>query len=71
MSLFIISGTLPTINLPIKSHPSSRKLFFPDVILVSNCHGCKGEAIKSIPYYMRDVIYKTVEPSHLKKLQII
>ena len=33
--------------------------------------GCKGEAIKLIPYYMKDIIYKTVKPSQLKKLQII
>ena len=45
--------------------------FFSDVVLVSNYHGCKGETIKLIPYYMVDIIYKTVKPSHLKKLQII
>ena len=44
---------------------------FSDVVLVSNYHGCKGEAIKLISYYMIDIIYKTVKPSHLKKLQII
>ena len=44
---------------------------FSDVVLVSNYHGCKGEAIKLIPYYMTDIIYKTVKPSHLKKLQVI
>ena len=26
---------------------------------------------KAIPYYMIDIIYKTVKPSQLKKLQII
>ena len=30
-SLFIILGKLPTLNLPIKSHPSLRQLFFSDV----------------------------------------
>ena len=44
---------------------------FSDVVLVSNYHGCKGEAIKLIPYYMTDIIYKTAKPSHLKKLQVI
>ena len=29
------------------------------------------EARKLIPYYMIDFIYKTVTPSHLKKLQIL
>ena len=38
-----------------------------DVILVSNYHGCKEEAIKLIPYYMIDIIYKTVKSSLLKK----
>ena len=31
----------------------------------------QGEAIRLIPYYMIDVIYKNVKPPHLKKLQII
>ena len=30
----------------------------------------QGEAIKLIPYYIIDIIYKTVKLSHLKKLQI-
>ena len=34
-------------------------------------HGRKGEAINLILHYMIDGIYKTVKPSHLKKLQII
>ena len=59
------------LKLPIKRHPSSRSLFFSDIVLVSNYHDCKGEAIKLIPYYMIDIIYKTVKPSRLKKLQII
>ena len=46
-------------------------LFFSDVILVSNCHGCKEEAINLIPHYLIDIIHKTVKPSHLEKLQII
>ena len=71
--LFITPGTLPTLDLPIKFHPSSRSLFFlfVDVVLVSNYYGCKREAIKLIPYYMIDIICKTVKPPHLKKLQII
>ena len=46
-------------------------LIFSDVILVSNCHGCKEEAINLIPHYLIDIIHKTVKPSHLEKLQII
>ena len=71
ISLFIIPNTLPTLKLPIKIHPSSRQSFSLDVVLVSNYHGCKGEEIQLIPYYMTDIIYKTVKPSHLKKLQVI
>ena len=40
---------------------------FSDVVLVSNYHGCEGEAIK----LMADIIYKTLKPSHLKIYQII
>ena len=38
---------------------------------MSNYHGCKGEATNLKPHYMIDIIYKTVNPSHLEKLQII
>ena len=38
---------------------------------MSNYHGGKGEVINLIPHYMLDIIYKTVEPSHLEKLQTI
>ena len=58
-------------NLPIKSHPSFRYLFFSDVILVSNYHDCKEEAINLIPHYFIDIIRKTVKPSNLEKLQIL
>ena len=44
---------------------------FSDVILVSNYHGCKEEAINLIPQYLKDIIHKLVKPSHLEKLQII
>ena len=44
---------------------------FSDVILVSNYHGCKEEAINLIPQYLIDIIHKLVKPSHLEKLQII
>ena len=64
--LLIIAGTPSTLELLIKSHPSSRLQFFSDVVLVSNYHGYKGEEIKLIPYYMIDIIYKTVKTSHLK-----
>ena len=70
-SIFIIPGTPPTLKLPIKSHASSRQLFFSDVFLISNYHGYKGEAIKLTPHNMIDIIYKTVMSSHLKKLKII
>ena len=33
---------------------------------MSNDHGCKREAIKLIPHYMIDIIYKTLQPSHLE-----
>ena len=32
---------------------------FSDIVLVSNYHGYKGEAIKLIPYYMIDITVKT------------
>ena len=38
---------------------------------MSNYRGYKGEAINSIPHYIIDIIYKTVRPSHLEKLQTI
>ena len=60
----MIPETLPTLNLPIKSHPPSRYLYFSDVILESDYHGYKGETIKLIPYYMADIIYKTIKLLH-------
>ena len=52
--LYLSFLILPTLNLPVKSHPSSRTLFFPDVILVSNYYGCKGGAISKyfMPFYL-------------------
>ena len=41
------------------------------IVLVSNYHGCKGEAMNLILNYLIDIIYKTVKPPHLKKLQIV
>ena len=38
---------------------------------MSNYHGCKGEAMNLILNYLIDIIYKTVKPPHLKKLQIV
>ena len=38
---------------------------------MSNYHGWKEEVINLIPHYLIDIIYKTVKPSHLEKLQII
>ena len=43
---------------------------FSDVVLISNYHGFKGKAMKLIPYYIIDIIYKSVTSSRLKKLQI-
>ena len=47
----------------------SGQLFFSDVVLVSNYHGCKGETINLIPHCLIDIVYKTVKPLHLEKLQ--
>ena len=54
-----------------KKPPFIKVVIFSDGVLVSNYHGCKGKAIKLIPYYMIDIIYETVKPSHLKYLQVI
>ena len=51
--------------------PVSVMLIKKHVVLVSNYHGCKGEALKLTPYYMIDIIYKTVKSSYLKKFQIV
>ena len=46
----LIPGTLPTLNLPIKSlHQGS--CVFSDVILVSNYHNYKGKTTKLPPYH--------------------
>ena len=45
--------------------------YFFWLVLVSNDHVCKGEAIKLTPYHLIDTNDKTVKLSHLKKLQII
>ena len=50
-SLFLISGTFPTLKLPKKAILHQRSNFFSDAILVSNYHGCKGGTIKLLPYY--------------------
>ena len=39
--------------------------------MIIKYHGCQGEAMQLIPYYLIDIIYKTVKPSYLKKLQVI
>ena len=74
-SLFIILGKLPALNLPIKSHPSFRQLFF---LMHSNfsvkllwLQSYKEQAISLIPRYLIDIIHKTVKPSYLEKLKII
>ena len=45
------SWQIPTLNLSIKSHPSSGTCVFPDVIPVSNYHSFKEKTIKSLPYH--------------------
>ena len=45
-------------------------LVFSYVILVSNCHGCKEEAMNLISHYLIDIIHKTAKPSHSQKLHI-
>ena len=70
-SLSIIHGKLPTLNIPIKSHPSLEQPLLSDIILVPNYHGCKEEIINLILHYLIDIICKTVKPSHLEKLKII
>ena len=47
----LIPDTLSTLNLSIKSHPSSGSCVFPDVISVSNYHSYKEETIKLLPYH--------------------
>ena len=42
----LIPGTLPTMNLSIRSHPSSGICVFPYVISVSDYHSCKEKTIK-------------------------
>ena len=46
----LFPGTLPTLNLPIKSHLSSGSCVFRDVILVLNYHSYK-EKTKLLPYH--------------------
>ena len=61
------SNFAPTCNKP----PFIKVAIFSDVVLISNYYGCKGVAIKLMPYYMINIIYKNVKPWRLKKLQII
>ena len=70
-SLFIILRKCPTLNQSIYQRPHFIKVaMFSDVILVSNYHGCKREALNGIQHILID-FYKTVKPSHLEKLKII
>ena len=71
----LFPGTLPTLNLPIKSHLSSGSCVFRDVILVSNYHSYKEKTIKLLPYhsfYGGHIPPRKVEPPflavHLKKI---
>ena len=47
----LIPGTLPTLNLSTKSHPSSGTCVFPDVISVSIYHSYNRKTIKLLPYH--------------------
>ena len=48
-----------------------KEAIFSEAVLVSNYHGCKEEVMKLIPCCITIIIYRTVKPSHFKKLQII
>ena len=72
----LIPGTLPTLNLPIKSIPHQLSCVFPDVIFVSNYHSYKETTEKLVPYHIFygdhipprkiETYFLTV---HLKKIQ--
>ena len=47
----LITGTLPTLNLSIKNHPSPGTCVFSVVILVSNYHSYKEKTIKLLLYH--------------------
>ena len=47
----LIPGTLPTLILSIKSHPSSVACVFPNAISVSNYHSYKEKRIKLLQYH--------------------
>ena len=70
---FFIYHSWQTFNFEstYKKPPFIKVAIFSDIILVSNYHGCKEEAINLIPQYLIDIIHKLVKPSHLEKLQII
>ena len=58
-------------NLPIKSHPFIIVATFSDVVLVSNYHDCKEEAINLIPHYLIDIIHDTIRSSKYQITQNI
>ena len=64
----LFPGTLPTLNLPTKSHLHQGSCVFPDVILVSNYHSYKEKTIKLLPYhsfYGGHIPPRKVEPPFL------
>ena len=67
----LFPGSLPTLNLPIKSHLSSGSqgsCVFRDVTLVSNYHSYKEKTIKLLPYhsfYGGHIPPRKVEPPFL------
>ena len=61
-----LSGTLKS-----RKPPFIKVAIFSHVILVSNYHGCKGEAINLLRHYLIDIINKTVKTLHLENVQII
>ena len=71
--MFFILGKLPTLNLSIKGHPSLRYLvIFSDAYSFSvKLPWLQMRDNKCNITLLIDIIHKTVEPSHLKKLQII
>ena len=70
----VFPGTLPTLNVSIKSHPLSGSCVFPDVISASNYHSYKEKTVKLLPYnsfYGGHIPTRKIESSflavHLKK----
>ena len=64
----LFPGTLPALNLPIKSIFHQGSCVFLDLILVSNYHSYKKKTIKLLPYhnfYGGHIPPRKVEPPFL------